>query len=467
MESLIHYQRFVVDSSWRRPANGAVVFAGSPIKIFRLGLAGKQIAALLELGEPLPTGHESLTDRLLDAGAIHRSVSADNDLPYQLSDITVVIPAFVRSATDATQLGNLVSNCHGVSKIVVVDDASPHALPTLGGATVITFATNAGPGSARNAGLAVVSTPLVAFIDLDVAITTVTLTGLVCYFADQRLGIVAPRVACTSSDSTIGRYERLRSPLDLGLNQARIAPGTRVSYVPSALWLCRTDAIRAVQGFDESIRVGEDVDALWRIIAAGWRCRYQPEVSVSHPPRPTLHDFISQRRMYGRSAAELGVRHPGAVTPVRVSAYSAGMWMFIACGFPFLGALVGVYTVVALARKLRDVPNSLRESLRLAGLGNMHAARLIASAITRAWWPIAVIMALISRRARMVLLAAAVIPPMHEWWSERPELGPLRYLALRVIDNASYGVGVWEGAISHRSADALKPDVSSWPMNAK
>ncbi len=467
MESLIHNQRFIVDVSWRRPADGAVVFAGSPIKIFRLGSGGKQIAELLERGELLPSGHESLTDRLIDAGAIHRVVSTSDERPYQPSDITVVIPAFVRSADEATQLSDLVSNCIGVSKIVVVDDGSPHALPTLSNATVISLATNAGPGSARNAGLATVTTPLVAFIDIDVTISPVTLNDLVSGFVDERLGIIAPRVACTNSDSTLGKYEQVRSPLDLGLIQSRITPGTRVSYVPSALWLCRTEAIRSANGFDESIRVGEDVDALWRIIAAGWRCHYQPEIMVSHPPRATLHDFIAQRRMYGKSAAELSARHPGAVAPIRVNAHSAGMWMLIVCGFPFIGALVGTYSIVALADKLRDVPNSFLESLRLAGLGNLHAARLIANAITRTWWPIAVILALFSRRARTVLLTAALIPTMYEWWSKRPAIDPLRYFVIRLLDDASYGIGVWEGAISHRSADALMPDVSSWPTNVK
>ncbi|MHB1090011.1 MAG: glycosyltransferase, partial [Ilumatobacteraceae bacterium] len=272
MGSLTNHQRFVVDSSWRRPANGAVVFAGSPIKMFRLGAVGKTIAALLEHGQPLPAGHESLTDRLLETGAIHRLVSTDDDYPYRLSDITVIIPAFIQSADDAAQLSALVSTCTGVSHILVVDDGSPHALPTLETATVITLATNAGPGTARNAGLTQVTTPLVAFVDLDVMLTTVTLSGLLTYFSDDQLGIVAPRVICDNLGSTIGKYEHVHSPLDLGPNQARIAPGTRVSYVPSALWLCRTEAIRAVFGFDESLRVGEDVDALWRVIAAGWRC---------------------------------------------------------------------------------------------------------------------------------------------------------------------------------------------------
>lgn len=459
--------QFVVDASWRRSANGAVVFAGSPIKMFRLGRAGAIIAELIEQGKSLPAGHEALTERLLDAGAIHRLAVANSELPYQLSDITVVIPAFVQSADQASQLSNLVTRCGGVAQIVVVDDGSPHALPTIDKATVITLDTNTGPGSARNAGLSLVATPLVAFIDLDVTLQSDTLQGLLSNFVDRRLGIVAPRVICDDLTTTIGKYERVRSPLDLGANQARIAPGTRVSYVPSALWLCRTEAIRAVHGFDDSLRFGEDVDSLWRVIGAGWRCRYQPEIVVEHRPRATLHDFITQRRMYGRSAAELSVRHPGAVAPVRVSWYSAGMWMLISCGFPILGGLLGTYTVLALRRKLRDVPNSLHESLRLAGLGNLHAARILANAITRAWWPVAVVLALFSRRARTVLMAAALIPAMVEWWSKRPALDPLRYLVVRVIDDASYGVGVWEGAFFHHSADALMPDLSSWSTDAK
>lgn len=467
MGSLTNHRRFVVDQSWRRPAAGTVVFAGSPIKMFRLSATGKNIARLIEGGEVLPTGQEILTDRLLDAGAIHPDVSPDDEMPYQLTDITVVIPTFVQSTHDVNQLSTLVVNCTGVGRIIVVDDASPHSLPTLEDATVITLDTNAGPGMARNAGLTHVTTPLVAFVDLDVTLNNDTLGGLLVYFADERLGIVAPRIACDNTAGIIGDYERVRSPLDLGVNQARVAPGTRVSYVPSALWLCRTEAIRAINGFDASIRVGEDVDALWRINAAGWRCRYQPNTTARHPPRASIHEFISQRRAYGRSAAALGTRHPGAIAPVRVSAYSAVMWALISCGFPLLGALVGAYTVIALARKLRDVPNATEESLRLAGLGNLHSARLLASAVTRAWWPIAVLLALVSRRARKVLLCAAIVPAMYEWWSQRPALDPLRYLALRLIDDASYGTGVWEGVIAHRSADALMPDVSSWPKSAQ
>ena len=472
MDPVTQQHRFIVDASWRRPENGSVIFAGSPIKMFRLGAGGINIAALIEAGQTLPSGHQSLTTRLLDAGAIHPLVTVGETGPYTLKDITVVIPAFVQSQRDAAMLGHLIQQCAGVGRIVVVDDASAHALTTTKDVLVITQAKNSGPGAARNSGLGHVATSLVAFVDLDVALNATTLSDLLPLFLDAKLGVAAPRIRSDDSGvktnpgtiaDYIAKYEKARSPLDLGDIAARIAPGTRVSYAPTAVWLCRTEAIRGVGGFDVEMRVGEDVDALWSLIAAGWHCRFAPNAIATHAPRPTLQDFVQQRRMYGRSAAALASRHKGAVAPVRVSGFSAGAWLLVACGLPFLGLLVGAYTVVALSRKLRVVPNAMQESLRLAGLGNLHAARILASAITRSWWPIALTLAIFSRRARRVVLVAALAPAMYEWWSRRPAIDPLRYLALRLIDDVSYGLGVWEGAITARSAEALMPDLSSWP----
>ncbi len=472
MDSVTQQNRFIVDSSWRRPNDGNVIFAGSPIKIFRLGGGGKTIAAMIEATQVLPDGHQMLTTRLLDAGAIHPLVTAGEAGPFTLKDITVVIPAYVRSQREATMLSNLIQQCSGVGRIIVVDDASTQALTIPRDVFKIALSTNSGPGAARNAGLGHVATPLVVFVDLDVALTATTLPELLPLFVDALVGVAAPRIRCDpygikasarSMADYIAKYESSRSPLDLGNVTARIAPGTRISYAPTAVWMCRSEAIRGIGGFDVDMRVGEDVDALWRLIAAGWRCRFEPNAVATHAPRPTLHDFVQQRRVYGRSAAALASRHRGAVAPVRVSGYSAGAWLLVACGLPFLGILVGAYTVVALSRKLRAVPNAMQESLRLAGLGNLHAARIVASAITRAWWPIALTLAFFSRRARRVVLVAAIAPAMHEWWSQRPAIDPLRYIALRLVDDVSYGLGVWEGVIVARNAEALMPDLSSWP----
>lgn len=459
--------RFIVDPSWRRPARGKTVFAGSPIKLFSLSDEGKTIVEAIEHGQMLPDGHDSLTSRLLDAGAIHPLVMPGDESTFNALDVTVVIPALVRNEDDCRLLQQLVESCSFMAAVIVVDDCSPVLLPQLSAAQVVRTDFAGGPGLARNIGLQLVATPLVAFIDLDVSITPETIVEMLAYFNAQRVGLVAPRVCSKPGADIIAQYETARSPLDLGEVEARIRSGTRVSYVPSAMWLCRTSALREIHGFDASLNVGEDVDAVWRLDKAGWQCRYQPNASCTHEPRKSLQGLISQRISYGTSAATLAKKHRGALAPVRVSGFSAVIWTLIAAGFPGISALVGFGTVVALARKLRTTPDAPREALRLAGLGNLHAGRSLASAITRVWWPIAVVLALVSRRARVVLLAAAVIPSMYEWWKKRPSIDPLRYTALRALDDGAYGVGVWKGVLREKSADALMPDLTSWPKSAR
>ena len=100
------------------------------------------------------------------------------------------------------------------------------------------------------------------------------------------------------SDDPFARYEAAHSPLDLGAEPARVAPGTRVSYLPAAVMVCRVDVIHALNGFDPELRTGEDVDLVWRAVAAGHRVRYEPESVVHHHPRDSV-----------RAACRLSVRY--------------------------------------------------------------------------------------------------------------------------------------------------------------
>src|SRR3978361_209803 len=82
--------RFRLDGSYRRPDDGDVVIGGSPLRLFRLTAAGRRVAAAIESQAPLPAGHAPLTDRLLDAGAIHPVWNGDGPTTEA---VTVVVPA--------------------------------------------------------------------------------------------------------------------------------------------------------------------------------------------------------------------------------------------------------------------------------------------------------------------------------------------------------------------------------------
>ena len=102
-------------------------------------------------------------------------------------------------------------------------------------------------------------------------------------------------------------------------------------------------------------------------------------------------------------------------------------------------------TAVAMSRKLDFLDHPRVESARLVGRGHLGAGELIGRALVRPWFPFTVAAALVSRRARRVALAAAVVPPLVEWARRRPPLDPLRWTACSLADDVAYSVGVWRG----------------------
>jgi len=456
---------FIADSSWRRPANGNVVLAGSPLTLFSLSQAGQTIAECIERAQPLPQGHEVLTERLLNAGAIHPIPSTINSTRFALSTVTAVIPAYIRTAQDAEALKSLVASCLALHSVVVVDDCSPLALPDLGAAQVIRLEKNSGPAAARNAGFAHVTTDFVACIDVDVAISDATITQLLPYFADDKVALVAPRVKSRALTNFLGEYEVAASALDMGESEARVCSGTRVAYVPSAMWLCRTAALRSISSFDESLRSGEDVDMVWRLNNAGWRCRYQPQAECSHLPRTTLQQFVQQRMSYGESAAPLAKRHTGKLAPAKFNMWQASTWLLVLLGMPFIALGVAVASSAATAKKMRRFPQLHDESIRISLHATAKSAQSAAHVISRVWWPIAFVLAIFSQRLRVLFIAAALGPAVYEWWTKRPHLDVVRFALLKMLDNAAYGAGVWKGVIATRNAAPLVPTVKRSAAN--
>jgi mycofactocin system glycosyltransferase len=421
--------------------------------MFRTSPSGLALLERLEHGvDPLPAD-APLVERLVDAGAIHPLVEPNRD---RLRATTIVIPARVADARDAQRLARLVGAVASVPTIVV-SDASPHRLPNLACRTIARGSCG-GPGVARNTGLSEVETPFVAFLDLDVLATVDDLAHLLGWFDDPRTVLVAPRVRSVAGDGALARYERVRSPLDRGPDDGLIRPGSRVPWVPAAVLVCRTAEVRDAGGFDSSLRAGEDVDLVWRLGDAGWRCRYAPDVTCGHEPRSDMPAFAAQRFRDGRSTAPLSLRHGARLAPVRMSRSEAAWWCIAAIWSPF-ALLAGVAaTTVRLSRRLgeRGVP---REALRLAVASQARSARHVARALTRPWLPIVLIAALFSRRARGVLAVSALVPALIDWWRTKPGLDPARFAALSILDDASHAAGVVGGALGHRTIAPLVPDL--------
>jgi mycofactocin system glycosyltransferase len=524
------------DRGTRFVAGGLVLVGGSPVRVLRLTPAGARQVRGWFSGTPVPASEASrlLARRLLDAGLAHpdfnpqpssRTVPADSaasDVTPARPAITVVIPVRDRHPELARCLAGL-GYAHAADRppVIVVDDASadPVAIAEIAaryGARVIRRPVNGGPGAARNTGLAAAATELVAFLDSDCVPAPGWLDRLLPHFADPAVGAVAPRIVPHQAGlSWLARYEGASSTLDMGARPSIVRPGARVSYVPGAALVARRSAAGA--GFADGMFVGEDVDFIWRLTAAGWRVRYEPSATMGHDHRVTFRAWFSRRADYGTSAAALEQLHPGAVRPLYASWWTVGAWTAALSARPARAGLTAAAALTAtatalLARRLSTVtaetwplpapvptptptaapertptPTSAPErtptptsaptaapertptqyaqawrlAARLAGGGTLAAGRPIGSALSRTWWPVAIPAAIAIPRLRRPLAALILVPPLLDWADRRPPLDPARYVAARLLDDAAYSLGVWHGCLSRRTIAPLLPMIGS------
>ena len=454
----------------RRRDGGATLLGGSPLRQLRLSPAARPLLG----GDRLVVGDArtaALAARLLDSGV------ADPDVaPAAFPEVTVVVP--VKDRTDGlARLLAALRDDPGTAgcPVVVVDDGSaePSAVARVVSAAragLLRHETARGPAAARNAGLRASGTELVAFIDSDCVPAPGWVEQLAGHLADPRVALVAPRITALSAGVTgpatgwasgwVARYEAVGGALDMGARPARVAPRTALSYVPSAALLARRAALG--DGFDETMRVAEDVDLVWRLTAAGWRVRYEPAAQVGHDHRVQPGDWLRRRAFYGTGAALLARRHGAAVAPVVISPESAAAWVLALTGrLPGLLAAAAVLGrgAAQLADRLRAPggPRPLGLAAVLVARGTVASARTLARAVTRHHWPLALAAAVVSRRARWLVTGIAVGDAVDGWWPHRREIDLPTFAAGRRLEDLAYGAGVWLGAVRARDARALLP----------
>ena len=450
--SVSHIQ-FHTDDQWFRTESGTGLLAGSPLTYFTVTEAGARILDAIENNETLPAQHAALTDRLLAVGAIHPSF----ETPVSPGEITVVIPAFVRDVQAKERLQTLIDLLSGL-RIIVVDDCSPLELK-INGAEVLRLTENSGPAAARNAGLRIVNTPFTAFVDDDASVTTEQLCAIAAHLSDASVSAVAPRVSSHVGTSLIAEYESLHSPLDLGINPAVVRPLSRVSYVPAAVLIIRTSVAKETDGFDASLRLGEDVDLIWRLVESGHTVRYDPSIVCHHTPRSSIRGFMRQRWSYGRSAASLDKRHKFTASPLRANFVMLIPAVMLLTGYVYFAAALFPLMVAWFLFSLRRTGVKLSTRARLAVTGWFSTVRLLASAIMRAWWPIMLITGQFSLRIGAAFVFSAFVPPMHGLLRQKPR-HTFGYIALRILDPMAYGAGVWAGVLRERSIRCLLPVVT-------
>jgi mycofactocin glycosyltransferase len=468
-----------MDADTKQLSDGSL-FGGSPGRVMRLTVAGAAALAELQNGPVQSAAAGLLARRLTDGGLAH-PVPPPGAAHPAADTVTVIIP--VRDRAD--MLDRCLAATGAQYPVIVIDDGSadPDAIAAITarhGAALRRRTASGGPAAARNTGLAGTRTDLIAFLDSDCIPPPGWVSRLAAHFADPLVGAVAPRIVVpkiTPTAPPAARYAAVRGSLDLGPRPARVQPGSRVSYVPTAALLVRRAALGAVSAgrdpFDPALRFGEDVDLVWRLHEAGWRIRYEPAVQVPHQGPATWAGLLGRRFSYGTSAAPLARRHPANMAPLVLQPWPATTVGALLARRPAMAAaaLVAAWFDITSAVRRAGVPADGAPAATLTavhqtwlGIGRyatQFAAPALALGLVRPGGKSPV-----RRLGRRAAAASLLLGPALTAYAERkPELDVVRFSLAHIADDVCYGAGVWAGCVRERTVVPVRPAISLRPLS--
>jgi mycofactocin system glycosyltransferase len=348
MSDVLPTGRFTLNRGIRliQTPGGGVILQSDPLRAIRINPSAFAILKKCRTGLQVD-GHQHrncqpgtmfFLDTLCQGGILDWTPSPPRNLPL----VSIVIPVYNRPKEIETCLASLQSLEYPAGKIetIVVDDASLDHTPAVArrfNVRLIVMPRNRGQSAARNTGVAAAKGEIIAFLDSDCIAQPNWLRELVPYFQDPRVALVGGDVGAYYRDNRMDRYEQVCSALNMGADPVMGRGNNCVCYVPTCNMLVRKEVYDQMGGLDENLRVGEDVDLCWRLMADNHHLRYIPVGRVLHKHRNRfLHGFL-RRFEYGTSESLLYARFPK-----------------VAKHFPWQPAGIGIMLAVSAALATRS-----------------------------------------------------------------------------------------------------------------
>lgn len=234
--------------------------------------------------------------------------------------LSVIIPVFNNAQVLAAQLSAVTAQCLNEEwEVIVADNGSIDGSIELARrwagvaaspVRVVDASAREGPAAARNIGARAARGDRLVFCDGDDIVAPGWLRALV-----ESLQTATVAVGALDCSTLNGRPPA--PPVDPWPHQ--------FGYLPAGLganMAVHRSAFEAVGGFDEDLRVGEDLDLCWRLQLAGYRLERVMDAVVAKRARSAYDRLLVQSVGYGRSDAVLFRRFRRAGMP-------RGLWLTV------------------------------------------------------------------------------------------------------------------------------------------
>ncbi|MEZ5583110.1 MAG: mycofactocin biosynthesis glycosyltransferase MftF [Candidatus Competibacteraceae bacterium] len=382
-------------------------------------------------------------------------------LPVDWPAVSVIVPAHGRPAATRACIESLLALDYPSERleIIVVDDASrPPLAPALDSLPIrlIRQDHNIGQSAARNLAARQARGTVLAFIDNDCEAEAGWLKALVPHLGEPAMGMVGGRVDAPPVTGWVAAYEAACSPLDMGSCGGEVGPTEAVAYLPTCNLLVDRQLLLNQSGFDAAMKLGEDVDFVWRALRTGARACYEPEGRVIHHHRIRLGALLARRADYGSSEADLQHKFPEGRRIMRLPlTVCVGL-----AALPTASVSWGMSIAVGIAALAGMSHETVTKHQRLRHMGLTLPVRTVATAVGRGHWAsLYHLSANVSRYYSLPLLAAGLlwtellpitvvlllIAPVSDYRRWQPALPIPAFVGLSCLEMAAYQLGVWRG----------------------
>jgi len=215
--------------------------------------------------------------------------------------VSVIIPAFNEEKVVGTTVERILASDHPDLEVIVVDDGSRDATAEIvegqygadSRVELIRIA-NGGKANALNVGLARARGAVIVALDADTQFCADTISRLVRWFADSRVGAVAGNAKVGNRINTITRWQALEYIVSQNLERRALAALDTLTVVPGAVGAWRRSVLCELGGFTATT-LAEDQDLTIAVQRAGYRVLFDASAIAWTEAPSTIRGFAKQR----------------------------------------------------------------------------------------------------------------------------------------------------------------------------
>lgn len=266
--------------------------------------------------------------------------------------VSAIIPSFNAGRFIAAAVESIRQQGTAVREIIIVDDGSTdntqELVAVLGEGIRYVRQVNAGPSAARNLGVKLATSPLVAFLDADDVWTPNKIAEQLPVFqAYADVGLVASDMTETDVDGKVVIPSVLEAHNLLsffqGLSATPVPQALRrlveKNFIPTGTVIVKKNLLMELGGFNPEIRYGEDLE-LWAKVAARTPIVCLPRVhmlrrqhgsNATQATEPMLGDLVKvMKNIRDCCGAALQVQGVDIDAKISQALFDLAYWHFVA-----------------------------------------------------------------------------------------------------------------------------------------